>query len=119
MDSAGNVKLKVKQVRALLKRRQYFIHYEGAGGTSIIHLVDKKRLDLGEKTSFEFDGKSYQLHKPLMDWGEIKLEGRVVAKWKETLTIPPKASFRLEDPSHEQQLLLLLGIFHAYLHSPK
>ncbi|WP_046234833.1 hypothetical protein [Paenibacillus algorifonticola] len=118
-NAEGNLKFEAIQVRNLFKKRQYVINYFTDSGTLQIHLIDKKRFDIGEKTSFEFEGKTYYLNKPLIGWGDISLDGVVVAEWKETLTIPLKADFRLVDPLHEEHILILLGIFHTYLHSPK
>ncbi|WP_169085670.1 hypothetical protein [Paenibacillus sp. PL91] len=118
-DANDKLVVEANQVRTFIKRRQYYITYHSGEGTSKIHLVDKKLLDLGEKTDFEYQGKTYQLNKPLMDWGIIILDGKPLAEWKETLTIPAKANFKLVDPACNEHELLLLGIFHTYLHSPK
>ncbi|CAM4429145.1 tubby C-terminal domain-like protein [Paenibacillus tarimensis] len=117
-DRAGNLRVEAKQVRTFFKRRQYILHYEQEDGTrTSIPIIDKKRFGLEEKTGFELEGRSYELHKPVIDWGTITLQGTTIAEWKSSLTLPPKAQFRLADPSHEAHVLLLLGIFHTYLHS--
>ncbi|MFD1957109.1 hypothetical protein ACFSL6_23810 [Paenibacillus thailandensis] len=118
-DKGGNLIVEAKQIRTFIKRRQYDVAYRSCEGTFRIHLIDKKIFDLGEKTSFEFQDRTYELVKPLTDWGQIKLGGNVLAEWKETLTIPAKARFKLVDPAFKEHELLFLGIFHTYLHSPK
>ncbi|MBW7475501.1 hypothetical protein K0T92_12140 [Paenibacillus oenotherae] len=118
-DANHKLVVEANQVRTFIKRRQYYITYHSSEGTSKIHLVDKKIMDLGEKTDFEYQGKTYLLNKPLMDWGKIIMDGKPLAEWKETLSIPAKANFKLLDPAFTEHELLLLGIFHAYLHAPK
>nr|WP_139074804.1 hypothetical protein [Paenibacillus elgii] len=118
-DTRGNLIVKARQVRNFLARRQYIIDYYEDQKHHKIHLIDKKFFDLGEKTVFDFNGQTYILNKPLLDWGEITLDNHVIARWKGVYSLPFKANFDLIETSYEKHSLLLLAIFHTFLHSPK
>nr|WP_295973112.1 hypothetical protein [uncultured Bacillus sp.] len=71
-DKDGNLKFESSQVLALFKRRQYNINYYEDNQRYQFLLMDKKMLDLGD-TTFEFDGVTYQLKKPVFQWAKILL----------------------------------------------
>lgn len=100
------------------KKRQYYINYYKDVGDRYIHLIDKKSFDIGERTAFEYNGETYELEKSAMDWARIKKDGNVIAEWKSSLKIPFVAYFKMVDKNFNEDKLLLLGLFHTYLHAP-
>ncbi|WP_430786725.1 tubby C-terminal domain-like protein [Virgibacillus flavescens] len=116
--SNGDVVFKSKKDPGLFKRRQYHIHYGARDDESYIHLMDKKNFEIGERTSFEYKGDTYELEKSIGGWAAIKKDGSVIAEWKSSLKVPFKAYFRLIEENHEEDELLFLGLFHTYLHAP-
>ncbi|MBD0382037.1 tubby C-terminal domain-like protein [Paenibacillus sedimenti] len=118
-DAENKLIVKTHHVRSFVKRRQYLIDYYEGNEHYQIQLIDKKLFDLGEKTSFEYKGNTYQLRKSLFEWAQIALNDQVIAEWKESLKLPIKVHFKLLDKNYENQVLLLIGIFHTYLHAAK
>lgn len=99
------------------KRRQYYVYYYKNEEERYIQLIDKKSFDIGERTTFEYNGETYQLEKEMMEWARIKKNGSTVAEWNPSLKPPFKAYFKLLDEEYEDDILLLIGIFHTYLHA--
>ncbi|WP_273851924.1 tubby C-terminal domain-like protein [Guptibacillus spartinae] len=102
----------------IFKRRHYFIEYETNKATKeFIHLVDKKSFDVGEVTTFTYSGETFTLKKPFMEKAKIYKNGSAIAEWNSSLKVPFKAYFKLLDEQYENDKLLLLGLFHTYLHA--
>ncbi|WP_404452132.1 hypothetical protein LG329_17540 [Virgibacillus necropolis] len=94
------------------------MNYYGGNNDSYLHLVDKKSFDIGQQTSFEYRGNTFQLKQSIGDWAQIYKEGQLIAEWKSSLKAPFKAYFKLIDESNKKDELLFLGLFHTYLHAP-
>ncbi|WP_085522814.1 tubby C-terminal domain-like protein [Tuberibacillus sp. Marseille-P3662] len=101
----------------IFKKRQYHISYYKDDDEYYVHLVDKKSFDMGEKTSFDFNGETYEFEDTLFDWARIQKDDVVIAEWKSSLRPPFKAYFKLVDEAYENEILFLMGIFHTYLHA--
>ena len=99
------------------KKRQYTITYYDENKKTVIHLIDKRKIDIVEKTTFKYAGNLYQLEQKPFDWGRIKLDNNIIAEWKEPIKPPFNVKFNLIDKSYENKALLFIGIFHTYLNA--
>ncbi|ASN06255.1 tubby C-terminal domain-like protein [Virgibacillus necropolis] len=116
-DSKAQIIFKSKKDPNLFKRKQYHLNYYGGKNESYIHLIDKKSFDIGEQTSFEYKGGTYELKKSVGGWAQLKKDDYLIAEWKSSLKVPFKAYFRLIDKTFKEDELLFLGLFHTYLHA--
>ncbi len=116
-DQKNNLVFESKKDPHPLKKTTFHIKYYKGDSEYYVLLKDKKALDIAEITTFAFNGETYTLEKPLMDWGKIKKDNNVIAEWKSSIKLPLKAYFNLVDSDFKEDKLFFLGIFHTYLHA--
>lgn len=118
LENAGsNVVFRSKKELNPFKKRQYYIKYYKNNEEYSIHIVDKRSFSAAQITNFEYNKEIYELEKSINDWAVIKKSGAIVGEWNSTIKPPFKANFKLVDKDYEDELLLLIGIFHTYLHA--
>ncbi|WJE84532.1 hypothetical protein [Bacillus sp. DX3.1] len=118
-DSKENLQLKAKKDIDFRKRTQFFLNYYAETEEYQIHLIDKKTFDFGEITTFEFAGEMYELNQRPFEWAKITNlnTNLIIAEWKEPIKPPFNIIFKLLEESYKDKVLLLIGIFHSYLHA--
>ncbi|MFD0769491.1 hypothetical protein ACFQZ1_11710 [Bacillus sp. CGMCC 1.60114] len=60
----------------------------------------------------------YELKQRPFEWAKITNlnTNLVIAEWKESIKPPFNIRFKLIEDSYKDKVLLLIGIFHSYLH---
>lgn len=117
-DDNKNLKLKAKKDIDFRKRTQFKLDYYDNNEKNQISLIDKKIFDFGEITTFEFAGEIYELKQRPFEWAKITNlnTNLVIAEWKEPIKPPFNIKLKLIEDSYKDKVLLLIGIFHSYLH---
>ncbi|WP_441351506.1 tubby C-terminal domain-like protein [Tuberibacillus sp. Marseille-P3662] len=115
-DGKDELVFQSKKDLRIHKKRQYHIFYYKNDDEYYVNLVDHKSLDLGERTTFNYNGDTYELEATQFNWARIKKDDSVIAAWKSSLNPPYMAYFKLMDEAYEHEVLFLMGVFHTYLH---
>ncbi|MGX1195918.1 tubby C-terminal domain-like protein [Metabacillus sp. SLBN-84] len=117
LDSKNKLIFNAKANLNPMKRRQYKISYFENGEEYTIHLVDKRMLDIVEKTDFDFDGQNYHIKKVPLEWAKLTVDNQLIAEWHIPLKPPFKGKFKLHDTEYKDRVLLLIGICHTYFNA--
>lgn len=115
-DGSGKIRVKSKKDTSILKKRQYYLEYFIENHKYEIHLLDYKVIDIVERTVFTFNDTEYFLEKKSFEKATLKVNDCIIAEWKESIKPPFTVSFELLDDNYKDHVLLLIGVFHTYLH---
>ncbi|WP_420804740.1 tubby C-terminal domain-like protein [Pontibacillus halophilus] len=116
-DANQQVVFLSKKATNPFNRRQYHLSYFKNNEEHNVHLIDQKTFDLGETTTFDYNGGTYELIKQPLEKAIIKKDGTLVAEWDNTMSVPSKAHFELRDEDYKEDELFFLGVFHTYFHA--
>ncbi len=116
-DRNNNELINSQRSLNIFKKRQYTVEYKTDRANKTIKLVDEKSFGIGEITSFLLNEEKFILKKDVMDKAQISKDDSVIAEWESSIKVPFKAYFTLKDQKYENDCLLLLGLFHTYLHA--